>query len=153
MKKIFTTRFARGTETPRRKEREMQMCRAFYACRVQQPQNARHGFLKRETARGRRSPSCGTASSFSLNYSQRGCENFGHGLPSVVPRLRDEGGYDVDEILATLSSLCLCASSEAGGESLPSPANTRVHYTNHLRDTTLTCPTKLEPGLQNRWTE
>ena len=89
------------------------MYRAFCDCRVQQPQNARYGFLKRETARGRRSPDCGITSSFSLNYSKRGCGNFGHGI-------------SVDEIPATLSSRCLGASSsprrslakagEAGGE-------------------------------------
>lgn len=84
----------------------MQMCRAFYVCRVPHPENARHGFLKRETARRRRGPGCGIAFFFFLNYLKRGFANF----TEAVLRFR--------EIRETVSSRCLCASSEAGGEVL-----------------------------------
>jgi hypothetical protein len=68
--------------------------------------------LEEETARGRRGPSCGNASSFSRNYSQRGCGNYG---------CRYSGSRNSRNIFGDAGySLCLCASvnsSAAGGES------------------------------------
>jgi hypothetical protein len=118
-RKEFTTRFARDTETPRRKSK----CGVYFVHgNTVAKINATVSW--RKIKRGRRGFVCYSSSSFSWNFSRRGCGNFDHGIP-------------VGEMPATLASLllssrCLCASSEAGGKSFQDVRITPVflsHYT------------------------
>ena len=90
--------YHRDTETPR-----MQMWRLFRP-REYRGQNKRHGFLKEYLEKEEVSEEM-SFSSPSISSFKRGFTNFSEGVLALI------------KIRKTFSSLCLCASSEAGGES------------------------------------
>ena len=100
-KRRFTTRFAGDTETQRRELK----CGVYFARMSTCGQNKRRPFLEEEIKKEERSHAQ-NRSSFSASFFKECGENIGHGISA-------------DKILAALysSSLCLRASSEAGGKS------------------------------------
>ena len=108
----------RSTQSSRRRKK----CGVYFVHAGTRVQNKRHGFLE-EYVEGEEPHRC---ASFSLNYSQRGCGNYGcRTCPELVE------GYSGNRnsrniscppqpwrrrITAAGYSRCLCVSSEAGGK-------------------------------------
>jgi hypothetical protein len=107
--KTLTTRFARDTETQSCHERKYK-CGVYFVHAGTRDQNKRHGFLK-EYVEGEE-----------LIIPPLACPELCRRAPGMAPRNRcgifNSGTPELQIPQHFFSSLCLRASSEAGGESL-----------------------------------